>query len=806
MKKIFSQKSSVPYRKKAVLWLVVIGVVACAVLAAGCSFNAETKWNPQTIKEDYFEWFSAVQGARKEIDPTFDSITVKDLGDYKKTAAAWMNKWLGMYESLPKDSIAYLADSVIENPEIKLIADGDGTKEFIFRICFSVRPTYPIEVNGYWLAGCISVGQDRNSTWGRLYREVHLKLMDDGLFHFQSMATGGGGADIGWDAGLHGGYVGFNLSPIEIIRQELHAVGADTSCVFLLPHGVNSDGSESVTVYADYILYDVMFSNQYYLTRAAGEAAWQHSKPTGWKGTNLSAAAREARKYFTKKYDIRYFDSLWCSWAQVGNIEKYALAGSEIAHFAAFHIGKAGGTPILIVVGSVNGRGNWEVLYDETNSKDWANRLSEINKQISVRDITAQNLGDYEKTAYAWMDAWLGMYKSLPEDSLAHISDGAVDRLTVKLVSSNVFVFEVDVSVRPTSPLKLNNYWLAGNIGASPNRDNTWGQIHREIELRLMDDGLFHLVDMGAEGVGFNKGYVPLSSAAACTLIGNTKIYSYTGRATAEGAASSLAMFFMEDLKKKDYSKSFRVTEYRNLSVTLIATQGADQETRTAYHLREDEISPNTWLAEISVEYKYDGVLAPTGISSGEWNSGGKTGFLLTKDGDNYTLQSRHETANGGDNAAKILNPMEIIRQKLTMPIVNYVFLLSQGVNSDGSEFATVYASYTPYDWIYRTRYDFTRESGDAEWKYSEKPWEGISIDTAANFAKRYFANEHGISINDVSVNWAQVDNIEKYAPAGSEIAQFAAFYVGETGDAPIAIIVGSPDGQSNWEFLSYEW
>ena len=140
------------------------------------------------------------------------------------------------------------------------------------------------------------------------------------------------------------------------------------------------------------------------------------------------------------------------------------------------------------------------------------------------------------------------------------------------------------------------------------------------------------------------------------TTIENTTLYWYTdagvvdsrqpGLLSPEEAAQKLAVLFMEDLKTDSEERTFKVTEYKNLSVSVMPTSQIDAETAAIYSLREEEISPDTWLVEISVSYKYEGILSPVGPSNGEWidilYQASPIGFLMTKDGNSYSLQSRY--------------------------------------------------------------------------------------------------------------------------------------------------------------------
>lgn len=141
------------------------------------------------------------------------------------------------------------------------------------------------------------------------------------------------------------------------------------------------------------------------------------------------------------------------------------------------------------------------------------------------------------------------------------------------------------------------------------------------------------------------------------TTIENTTLYWYTDNGvltseqntslSPEDAAYELAVLFMDDLKAEKEGKTFRVTEYKDLSVSVMPTRQMDKETAAIYFLKDEEISPDTWVVEIAVSYKYDGTLSPIGPSNGEWidvlYQASPVGFLMTKEGNSYSLQSRYE-------------------------------------------------------------------------------------------------------------------------------------------------------------------
>lgn len=141
------------------------------------------------------------------------------------------------------------------------------------------------------------------------------------------------------------------------------------------------------------------------------------------------------------------------------------------------------------------------------------------------------------------------------------------------------------------------------------------------------------------------------------TTIENTTLYWYTDNGvltseqntslSPEDAAYKLAILFMDDLKAEKEDRTFRVTEYKDLSVSVIPTSQMDEETSAIYFLKEEEILPDTWIVEISVSYKYEGILSPIGPNNGDWidvlYQGSPVGFLMTKEGNSYSLQSRYK-------------------------------------------------------------------------------------------------------------------------------------------------------------------
>ncbi|MBQ7465114.1 MAG: M56 family metallopeptidase [Oscillospiraceae bacterium] len=107
-------------------------------------------------------------------------------------------------------------------------------------------------------------------------------------------------------------------------------------------------------------------------------------------------------------------------------------------------------------------------------------------------------------------------------------------------------------------------------------------------------------------------------------------------------AAQLLAEDFMDGLHNQE-DLSFSITDYRDLSTHVYAT--TDPAIQSMYHLQDEEIAEDSWVVEMDVEFKYEGVISPIGPSSGQWCTsliqGGPTGFLLARTSSEYTFQVR---------------------------------------------------------------------------------------------------------------------------------------------------------------------
>ena len=133
-------------------------------------------------------------------------------------------------------------------------------------------------------------------------------------------------------------------------------------------------------------------------------------------------------------------------------------------------------------------------------------------------------------------------------------------------------------------------------------------------------------------------------------IMGNTEVYRCEGDDPYE-AALTLMTAYVEDLLVPAEMRSFTITEYRNLSVTLKTTLELAEAEIFNYQPVDGEMGENTWIVELRMEYRWDGVLMgpPYGPSIGHedyWadmvHQGSPRGFLLTRNGNEFTLQSRY--------------------------------------------------------------------------------------------------------------------------------------------------------------------
>ena len=182
-------------KPKMLLSTLLITILILA-LAIGCTFTggknaSKEEWFPQPEIEDQDKYWEALEKANKSIKT--EEISVEDLGDREAIARAWMDEYFAMFKALPKDNMARITEGIVDSLDIKAISKEGLPKAFVFTVTFSVRPTYPIANNSFWMVGNTGESPGRDETWGQMYREVVLRLSSDGQYHYSEMGTGGYG-------------------------------------------------------------------------------------------------------------------------------------------------------------------------------------------------------------------------------------------------------------------------------------------------------------------------------------------------------------------------------------------------------------------------------------------------------------------------------------------------------------------------------------------------------------------------------------------------------------------------------------
>ena len=145
---------------------------------------------------------------------------------------------------------------------------------------------------------------------------------------------------------------------------------------------------------------------------------------------------------------------------------------------------------------------------------------------------------------------------------------------------------------------------------------------------------------------------VPPEDGTRGAIYGNPKVYRCK-ETDPQKAAETLIAAYVADLTKMDNMRPFTITEYRNLEVSVTPTLEMSEADRSVhnYNLKDSEIGEDHWIVEFAMEYRWFGVLdgPPAGPGNGEvWldqvHQGSPVGFLLTREGDEFVLQSRYAT------------------------------------------------------------------------------------------------------------------------------------------------------------------
>lgn len=247
---------------------------------------------------------------------------------------------------------------------------------------------------------------------------------------------------------------------------------------------------------------------------------------------------------------------------------------------------------------------------------------------------------------------WGDHLKNTTPGSIYCVLDYKVRSWSVEQISTdgNAVVGVVRYAVLPedyTAP----GLWAGSTEGGTGEYEG-WLMMGREFILERQADGLWHCLSEGTGGAMLEPyGY---ENAIVGAIMGNTEVYRWKGDDPYE-AAQAMVTEFVEDLMVPDELRTFTITEYRNLTVEVTPTLELSEADRSQYNygLSEAELGENTWIVEFNMEYRFEGVLhgPPVGPSTGlpedywveEVHQGSPVGFLLTRDGDEFTLRSRYD-------------------------------------------------------------------------------------------------------------------------------------------------------------------
>ena len=198
-------------------------------------------------------------------------------------------------------------------------------------------------------------------------------------------------------------------------------------------------------------------------------------------------------------------------------------------------------------------------------------------------------------------------------------------------------------------PLIWIRLWVRGR--KAPAYRKRWGERYGFYRHPLKPGGIMlHSVSVGETLAAIPaQSSDPDAAPQYSTVLQETSVYTLDAQGLSpEEGAYLLAGQFMDSMMEESDRRTFRITEYRDLTVTVIPTLEVDEETAGIYDLAEDELVENAWIVKICAPFLYEGTLSPVGSSAGDqWidilYQGSPVDFLMRRGGDQYTLQSRYD-------------------------------------------------------------------------------------------------------------------------------------------------------------------
>ena len=290
------------------------------------------------------------------------------------------------------------------------------------------------------------------------------------------------------------------------------------------------------------------------------------------------------------------------------------------------------------------------------NASYWARATTAGPSELPPRSflLTTQS-EEPETVAMEYAEAYAASFEDMIEGCMYAASDH-VCGVSVREVREDggAFIFQAHIGHTPVDPDKFRTATVFYNpVDGQDGRVYFWSYFlleKRGTGWQGIDWEYAYYYD---DAIGLPDGYF---AAAEEQNAPGTMLYCLTDdgreltcdagdRLTPEQAAEKLAGMYMDDLCTESDGRTFRVTEYRDLSATVIPTGSMNEEEKAIYYLSAAETGDDMWIVEINVEYRYEGTKSPAGPSNGEWMDvlyqGSPTGFLMTADADGYSLRRR---------------------------------------------------------------------------------------------------------------------------------------------------------------------
>lgn len=263
-----------------------------------------------------------------------------------------------------------------------------------------------------------------------------------------------------------------------------------------------------------------------------------------------------------------------------------------------------------------------------------------------------------------------GVGLTVEGESAKAAAEGFFMAYSKAVLRSNGAVADYKVQYNETLEISTDGNAVVGRFGctvllhenAEIHPDSGWKQRTGDYEgwyiatpyflLEKQADGLWLCTQWSTDDKGLQLSDFGYKNGLWGAIYGNPKAYRCR-ETDPQKAAETLVSAYVDDLTKMDNMRCFTITDYRNLEVSVTPTLEMSEVDRSVhnYNLKDSEIGADHWIVEFTMEYRWIGILhaPPAGPGDGEhWmeqvHQGSPVGFLLTREGDEFVLQSRYST------------------------------------------------------------------------------------------------------------------------------------------------------------------